>query len=96
MTAIILPRQYGVKLVCNGCGATQRTAMCGIRASRKWFATHGWGRGSYRGSRYRTPTTSYDLCPVCLAVDHTAKAARGARRAAQITARDAKRKQRAA
>lgn len=53
MTAIVLPREYGVKLTCNRCGATAQTAMCGLRENRKWFAKLGWGRGSDPGQDYR-------------------------------------------
>jgi len=65
VTAKVLPREYGVKLVFDGCGATEQTAMCGKRSNRDWFATKGWGRGTDSGSPARDPlperTTTYPL-----------------------------------
>lgn len=42
----------------------------------------------------RPRTTAHDLCPPCLKLDRQAMAERKARRAAQLKARDAKRKER--
>lgn len=126
MTAIVLPRELGVRLRCDGtgCGASVATAMCGRKENRAWWATLGWGRGSDPGVPYRAAeparetvrdrfgqiierarparkehpgrerTTSHDLCPPCLAKDRAAAAERAARRAKQIVARDATRKER--
>lgn len=49
MTATIFPRELGVKLTCNKCGATEQTAMCGKGRNRDWFKSKGWGRGSDPG-----------------------------------------------
>jgi hypothetical protein len=95
----ILHRGYGVVIICNRCGERQRTAICGRRNNRAYWVTKGWDRGSDPGTRPkngggRPRTTSHDLCPRCLKLDRAAAAARKVKRAAQIAARDAKRKER--
>lgn len=55
MSARALPREYGVKLTCNGCGAVAQTAMCGIQRNREWQSTQGWGKGSDPGIPARNP-----------------------------------------
>lgn len=99
MSTEILPREYGVVLVCNNCGAKAQTALCGRRRNREYQATQGWGRGSDPGTKPknspgRPSTKSHDLCPPCLALDRAATAERKKKRAAQVAARDAKRKER--
>lgn len=55
MSANVFPRELGVKLTCNGCGAVAQTAMCGIKRNRDWQSTQGWGKGSDPGSPQRDP-----------------------------------------
>lgn len=55
MSANVFPRELGVKLTCNGCGAIAQTAMCGIKRNRDWQSTQGWGKGSDPGSPQRDP-----------------------------------------
>lgn len=53
MTARILPRDYGVVVECNRCGAKEQTAVTGKRRNRAFAKTKGWGRGTDRGTKYR-------------------------------------------
>lgn len=73
MTATILPREYGVKLTCNRCGATAQTAMCGRRENRKWFARLGWGRGSDPGTPARDSLPARETTFVLRGVEVTRK-----------------------
>lgn len=96
MTARVLPRDYGVVVECNRCGAKEQTAITGKRRNRAFAKAKGWGRGTDRGTTGRHPapgrpkTLGHDLCPACLVLDLDAADARRTATIARRAARNAK------
>ena len=93
MSITWLPREQGMVVRCNGCGAKYHTANISATNTRAWLKAHeGWGRGSRPTTKKVLGTKRHDLCPPCLATDKELHAKDLAEKEARKKLRDEARK----
>lgn len=92
MSCTVLSRSRGSVVRCNGCGVTSSTGQVEARVHREYLRTTGWSRGICAGTKTQVSTKRHDLCPSCKDKDRAEFARRKAKRADQVAARDAARK----